>query len=209
MLDPTQVEGEVESLVDQASRLIKKQRFSEAASKLHRGLSFDPNNVRALENLVICNLELGKPKMAIKVLNSLLQLEPTSSSRWGDKGFIHLLLNENSEGIDALKESLKLQPKDVRKWELLATALMSEDQWEEAFDALEKSLDLDPSSAITWYNLAVCYLYFEDFSSALEAAEYAISIDPSLGNIAEGWMDLIDGDFIEEEYPSIDGIAAS
>ena len=33
--------------------------------------------------------------------------------------------------------------------------------------------------------------------------------EAQLGNIAEGWMDLIDGDFIEEEYPSIDGIAAS
>lgn len=201
--------GEADSFVEQASSLIKKQLYNEAVIKLHRGLSVDPTNVRALENLVICNLELGKPKMAIQALNSLLQLEPKSSSRWGDKGFIHLMLNENSEGIGALRESLKLQPRDVRKWELLAIALISEEQWEEAIDALEKSLDLDPSSAVAWYNLAVCYLYFEDFISALEAVEYAISIDPSLGELAEEWTGLIDDDFIEESYPSIDGIAAS
>ena len=81
--------------------------------------------------------------------------------------------------------------------------------WEDAIDALEKSLDLDPSSAISWYNLAVCYLYFENFPSALEAAEYAISIDPSLGELADVWMDLIDDDFIEEDYPLVSGIAAS
>ena len=209
MLNPACTDGgEVESLVDQASSLIEKQLFSEAITKLHRGLSEDPSNVRALENLVVCNLELGKPKMAIQALNNLLQIEPTSSIRWGDKGFIHLLLNENSEGIGALRKSLKLQPRDVRKWELLATALISEERWEEAVDALEKSLDLDPSSAVSWYNLAICYLYFEDFGSALQAVEYAISIDPSLGDLAEGWMDLIDDDFIEEDYPSIEGIVA-
>ncbi len=209
-MEPTYSEkGEVESLVEQASSLIEKKMFAEAMSKLRIGLSVDPTNIRALENLMVCNLELGKPKMAIQVLNNLLQLEPTSSSRWGDKGYMHLLLNENWEGIGALRESLKIQPRDVRKWELLATALMSEEQWEEAVDALEKSLILDPSSAVSWYNLAICHLYFEDFVSALRAAEYAISLDPSLEELAEDWMDLIDEDLIEEDYPSIGGIAAS
>ena len=125
-MDPTYSNcGEVKSLVEQASSLIKEQLYNEAVTKLHRGLSVDPTNVQALESLVVCNLELGKPKMAIQALNSLLQIEPTSSSKWGDKGFIHLMLNENSEGIGALRESLKLQPRDVRKWELLAIALIS------------------------------------------------------------------------------------
>ncbi|MFW9925859.1 MAG: tetratricopeptide repeat protein, partial [Candidatus Thorarchaeota archaeon] len=60
-----------------------------------------------------------------------------------------------------------------------------------------------------WYNLAVCYLFFEDFNSALEAVEYAIAIQPSLEDIAAPWVDLIDDSFLEEDYPSIPGIAAS
>ncbi|TET06259.1 MAG: tetratricopeptide repeat protein, partial [Candidatus Thorarchaeota archaeon] len=82
-------------------------------------------------------------------------------------------------------------------------------KWDEAVDALEKSLDLNPNSAVTWYNLAVCYLYFEDFSSALDAVEYAISIQPSLEDLAAPWVDLIDDVLIEEDYPSISGIAAA
>jgi cytochrome c-type biogenesis protein CcmH/NrfG len=70
-------------------------------------------------------------------------------------------------------------------------------------------LDLDPTSAVSWYNLAICYLYFENFSTALEAAEYAISIDPSLSEIASIWIDLIDDELLEEDYPAISGIAAS
>jgi tetratricopeptide (TPR) repeat protein len=200
---------EVESLLDQASSLIERQLFDEAMTKLRIGLAADPTNVRALENLVICNLELGKPKLAIQALNNLLQIEPSSPVRWGDKGYIHLLLNEYSEGIGALKQSLKLQPRDVRKWELLATALISEDLWDDAVDALERSLDLDPSSAVAWYNLAICHLYFEDFGSAIEAAEYAVSLDPSFEELADEWIDLIGEELVEEEYPLIDGIAAS
>lgn len=200
---------EVESLVDQASSLIEKNLFDEAMTKLRIGLAADPTNIRALENLVVCNLELGRPKLAIQALNNLLQIEPTSPVRWGDKGYIHLLLNEYSEGIGALRQSLKLQPRDVRKWELLATALISEELWDEAVDALGRSLDLDPSSAIAWYNLAICHLYFEDFGSALEAAEYAISLDPSFGDLADEWIGLISEEIFEEDYPSIDGIAAS
>ena len=209
-MDPTLSNNrEVESLVEQASSLIEKHLFDEAMTKLRIGLAVDPTNIRALENLVVCNLELGKPKLAIQALNNLLQIEPSSPIRWGDKGYIHLLLNEYSEGIGALKQSLRLQPRDVRKWELLATALISEELWEEAVDALERSLELDPSSAVAWYNLAICHLYFEDFGSALEAAEYAVSLDPSFGDLADEWIDLIDEEIVEEDYPSIDGIAAS
>ncbi|MFX1484574.1 MAG: tetratricopeptide repeat protein [Promethearchaeota archaeon] len=209
MLPSVENSGDVNTLFDQATSLIKKKNFGEAMAKLEHGLSVDPSNTQAWENLAICNLEMGKPKLAIEALNSLLKLDPNSSSTWADKGFIHLLLNENSDGINALRESVKLQPRNVRKWELLASALVGEENWDEAVDALEKSLDLNPNSAVTWYNLAVCYLFFEDFNSALEAVEYAIGIEPSLEDIASPWVNLIDDAVLDEDYPSIPGIAAS
>jgi tetratricopeptide (TPR) repeat protein len=200
---------DAEALVQQATSLIEKKLYFEALSKLEHGLVVDPANTRVWEELVVCNLELGKPKKAIDALNNLLKLEPNSSSKWGDKGLIHLLLNENPEGIEAIRESLRIKPRDVHKWELLATALIAEERWDDAVDALEKSLDLNPNSAVTWYNLAVCYLYYEDFSSALEAVEYAIAIQPSLEDIAAPWVDLLYDESLEETYPTISGIVAS
>jgi tetratricopeptide (TPR) repeat protein len=192
-----------------ARELQNKRMFNEAIQEYRRGLVFDPENAGAWEGIAACNLELGNARLAIEALDNLTKIAPDSSTVWSDKGFLHLLMNQNTQGIGALREGLRLHPRQVREWELLATALMVEEEWEAAFDALERTLDLNPNSAITWYNLSICYMMFDDYSAAIEAAEHAISLDPSLSILADEWIDVVREEAIEEDFPDIPGIAAS
>ena len=200
---------DAEAIIGEATSLIERKLFGEALSTLLRGASVAPNNPKVWENMAICNLEMGKPKMALQAINNLLRIQPLSHTGWADKGILHLLLNETSEGIVALQESLRINPRKTYGWELLGMVLVTEERWEEAIDALERTLDLNPNSAVTWYNLAVCYLFFDDIDEAVEAAEMAFSIDPSLRELAEDWWDLVQDDDEEDEFDSITKISAS
>jgi superkiller protein 3 len=180
--------------LDLASTLMDKSKFSEAIEALERAQEIEPNNRTVLDRVIICNLELKKPKKAIEAMNSILNLEPTAYKVWADKAYLHFLLKEDNEGINALRESLKLNPRNQREWYLLGTVLMTVEQWDEARESLLKSIQLDPNSAITWYNLAVCNYMMGDFPGALGAADYAITLDPILENLADEWLGLLSDD---------------
>jgi tetratricopeptide (TPR) repeat protein len=178
-------------ILNQASGLMKKSRFLEAADALENGLAMYPTNKEILEHLVVCNLELKRPQSALYMLDRITKTEPGELSAWADKGFLHLLLNENEEGIDALTKSLELDPRNSLVWQLLGLAYMGEERWAEGLNSFDRSLLLDPNSAITWYNRAVCFFFLEYFHEALASVEQAYSIDPDLRALAEEWVSIL------------------
>ncbi len=176
-------------ILNQAEHLMRRSRFSEAVSALEQGLLMEPNNKDLLEQLVSCNIELKRPGGALNALDRITRLEPAAMTAWAEKGFLHLLLNQNAEGIKAIKNSLQINPKNGWLWQLLGMAFMAEEYWEEAVESFERSLLLQPNSSVTWYNCAVCLYMLEDFESSLEAADQAIAIDPMLSEISDEWVD--------------------
>lgn len=186
---------EAGQILDLASTLMNKSKFIEAIEALERAVAIDPCNRTVLDRVVICNLELKKPKKALEAINSILSLEPTAYQIWADKAYLHFLLKQEVEGIEALRESLKLNPINQKEWYLLGTVLMAAEAWEEARDALQTTLQLDPNSSITWYNLAACNYMLGNVKHALGAAEQAFAIDPILESIADEWVDML-----REEY---------
>ncbi|MFX0055511.1 MAG: tetratricopeptide repeat protein [Candidatus Hermodarchaeota archaeon] len=188
--------GNVESqgvvqILNQASGLMKKSRFLEAANALEDALTKYPSNKEILQQLVVCNIELKRPQSALYMLDRITKTAPGELSAWSDKGFLHLLLNENKEGIEALTKSIELDSRNSHVWQLLGLALMGEENWAEGLDAFERSLLLDPNSAITWYNRAVCFFFLEYFQEALASVEQSFSLDPDLRELAEEWVTIL------------------
>ncbi|MFW9804313.1 MAG: tetratricopeptide repeat protein [Candidatus Thorarchaeota archaeon] len=181
----------VVQILSQASGLMKKSRFLEAANALEDALAKYPTNKEILQQLVVCNIELKRPQSALYMLDRITKSAPGELSAWSDKGFLHLLLNENQEGIEALTKSLELDSRNSHVWQLLGLALMGEEKWAEGLDAFERSLLLDPNSAITWYNRAVCFFFLEYFQEALASVEQAFSLDPDLKALAEEWVAIL------------------
>ena len=179
-------------ILNQATVLMKKSRFLEAANALEHGLAIYPTSKEILEQLVDCNLELKRPQSALHILDRITKTEPSALTAWAEKGFMHLLLNQNREGIDALTKSLELNPRKSHLWELLGLALMAEENWEEGLDAFDRSLLLDPNSAIAWYNRGVCFFFLEYFHEALASVEQAYSIDPDLRDLSDDWISILE-----------------
>ena len=181
----------VDGLIGKATNLMKNHQYKDAIEKLEESLYIDPSNTHALEQVVVCNLELKQPKKAMEALNLLTGVNPNCHKFWGDKGYLHLLLNEITEGIGALKESLKIDSKNSYNWELLGSAYMANDEWTLALEALLSGINVNPNSGIAWYNLAICFFMLDQYQDAIESAEYAFAINPSLQELASEWIDVL------------------
>ncbi|MFW9907840.1 MAG: tetratricopeptide repeat protein [Candidatus Thorarchaeota archaeon] len=186
---------ETGQILDLASTLMNKSKFNEAIEALEKAAEIDPKNRSVLDRVIICNLELKRPKKALEAMNSILTLDPKASRIWADKAYLHFLLNEESEGIRALQQSLKLNPRNQNDWYLLGTAYMTFENWVEAREAFHNAIQLNPNSSITWYNLAACNYVLGDVGAALGAAEQAFAIDPILESLSDDWIDDL-----REEY---------
>jgi tetratricopeptide (TPR) repeat protein len=188
LTESTELSG-VFQILNQAEHLIQKFRFTEAVLTLEKGLLMEPNNKDLLEQLVSCNIALKRPANALQALDRITRVEPGALTAWADKGFLHLLLNQNTEGINAIERSLHINPKNGWLWQLLGMAYMAEENWESALESFEKSLLLQPNSSVAWYDCAVCLYMLEDFDSSLEAADQAVAIDPMLSELTDEWVE--------------------
>ncbi len=168
-------------------------KFSDAIEALERAAHIDPNNRTLWDRLVICNLELKRPKKALEAMNFILQIDPNAYQIWTEKAYLHFLLQEHKEGIDALQTSLTLNPKNYRDWFLLGSVYIAGEEWDEARWALHNALQLNPNDSKLWYNLAVVNFMLGDLGAAAGAAELAKAIDPTLEISEIGWLEeLID-----------------
>ncbi|MFX1369086.1 MAG: tetratricopeptide repeat protein [Promethearchaeota archaeon] len=181
----------IRKILARAMLLMEHSNYREAKSALEQALRIDPNDTNILERILICNLELKRPKDALRTLENIVRITPNSRAMWADKGYLHLLLNENREGIEAIQESLSLNPRNGRLWQLLGFAYMGEENWGSALDAFQKSLHFNPESAVIWYNCAVCLFFLDEFEEALYSADQAFAMDPLLEDHSEGWADLL------------------
>ena len=83
----------VGQILDQATGLMKKSRYLEAANALEDALTRYPTNKEILTQLAACNIELKRPQSALHMLDRITRTAPSELSAWSDKGFLHLLLN--------------------------------------------------------------------------------------------------------------------
>ncbi len=180
---------EMGQILDKATNLMNNSKFSDAIEALEKAVSIDPKNRLVWDRVIICNLELKRPKKALEAMNSILSIDPTEYRVWADKAYLHFLLQEDGEGVEALRNSLKLNPRNYRDWYLLGTIYMTNEKWDESRDAFHNALQLNPSDSAIWYSLAAVNYMLGDFGAALGAAEQATAIDPTMDLSEDEWLE--------------------
>jgi tetratricopeptide (TPR) repeat protein len=199
-------------ILDLATNLMDNALFTDAISELERAASIDPKNRLIWERVVICNLELKRPKKALEAMDSILTLEPNAHKVWAEKAYLHLLLQEETEGMKALLNSIRLNPRNQRDWFLLGSVYMTMELWDDSRDAFHVALQLNPNDAETWYNLATVNYMIGDVGAALGAAEQATSIDPEIDKLSDDWLDDLRSEYdifeIDDDSDVADDLAA-
>jgi len=104
----------------------------------------DPTNVNATRLLGTIGAELGKHKLAVRMLRNAVKLEPQFFGAWIDLARELMETDELKECHDALQQAIKLRPDLPHPRMLLGNLLNKSGKFEDAVDAFKIALEKQP-----------------------------------------------------------------
>jgi len=104
----------------------------------------DPTNVNATRLLGTVAAELGKHKLAVRMLRNTVKLEPQFFGAWIDLARELMEVDELKECHDALQQAIRLRPDLPHPRMLLGNLLNKSGKFEEAVDAFKVALEKQP-----------------------------------------------------------------
>lgn len=132
-----------------ARRWVKQRKFANAIGELKRALQLDPNCALAITGLAAIYMDLGKPRLALKMTERIDSLPGRMSTQTvHDAKRISLLAKSDFQGLIDLADLVILQrPRDARVRFTKALGLCMQAKYEEALpilEAIRKRLGADP-----------------------------------------------------------------
>ena len=124
-------------------------RLIEAQIEFEKAITLDRNNTRAILQLAIALIYLGRPQAALPNLEKSLQLNPRYQNvfyRYFWAGYCHLLLGQTDEAINFLRKGRAAGPQHPFIHSTLAAALALDGNVDEARSSLAEAIRLDPKS---------------------------------------------------------------
>ncbi len=175
-----------EKELNAALDLINAERFTEAKAKLEKIISIDENNIEALKNLGLCEVNLDNPIEAIKAFARVVSLDKedatclfylaNSYNRTGQKEF----------AIDNFKKVISLRPNYIEAYKNLAMIYIEFTQYDEAIKTIKQVLDNEEVECdySVYYIAATVYMLKKNSIKAIKYLEKALELNPTHIQIA-------------------------
>ncbi len=142
---------EIESYLELAATLIRKEDYSEAEEVLQNTIA----------------LPLSEPKKSKSVIKV-----------WANLGFARGKQDNCAGAEEAFSRAVELNPKDADYWNNLGVARFKQKNYTGAEKAFSRAVSLDPKHAGHWRNLGVTRFKQDNCASAEEAFSMAVDLDP-------------------------------
>ncbi len=168
-----------------ARELLKAGKMEEAERGLLAALREDPEDTQAMAVLATVYERRKEPDKALKVLDRLLQLEPTRQAAWALRGNLLLQQGRTDQAVEAFLRVIALerdprqtaaQVKAVRRLVLLKRLRSGETAW--ARRELELLVQAYPREAAFWGMLGGVYRQLDEPRKAIQAYKRALALNP-------------------------------
>jgi len=138
-----------------------ENRFAEAISAFQQCLKFDPQNVKAEDNLGLSFAGLGRNEEAAAAYNQAIAWQAQSLVKnpgpYIDLGSLLIDENRPQKAVTFLLRAIEIAPRESRTHELLGKAYTRLDDFSKAQVELEKAVELSPQAPNLHCMLAAVY----------------------------------------------------
>jgi tetratricopeptide (TPR) repeat protein len=165
----------------------RAERFKDAERIYRDILRNDPTNANATRLLGSIATELGRYRMATRMLRNAVKLAPNFFGAWTDLARALLECEEFDECREAIDEALRLEPELAYPWMLLGNMFSKAGRYEEAADAFRTALDKQPDHGGSLAGLGNALKTIGQQDEAIERYRAAIRTFPAFG---EAWWSL-------------------
>lgn len=169
-----------------ARAYLKQAMWSRAQALLVQVVQIEPRNREALDDLAVCQFQLGAINSALQTADKITQLEGGAARGYAWQAFLLQKTDRTQEAIEAFKKCLEAAPDAVglptppgEFYVQYARALSDAERWDEAQKAAERSLTVGP-------NADACVIFAEVFTKlgqtddALTYWQKAVTLNPTL-----------------------------
>src|SRR5713226_9584731 len=174
-----QASNKAEILIEQAMQLYRTQEFRQAEERFRRALELEPANLRARIYLARTLLQADQVPLALRELQSLLDMHPGDPEAQFQAG---RMLQELAERRFAKLE--RLAPDSAETHELLGRYQEAQRRLKEALSEYRLALQRSPAGPGLHFLVGNIHWKLRDFDAALPELEAELRVNPdhALGN---------------------------
>ena len=166
--------------LDKALELINLQDFVMAQKELDEVLNEEPNNIEAIKNLALCEVNLDNPPRAIELFRKAIALDNEDATSLFYLATCLSRIGEKEEAIELFNKVIELRPNYLDAYKSLAMIYVEFSESSKSIELLNKVLknnEIEPDYTL-YYILATCYMLQKDNINAIKNLELALELNP-------------------------------
>ena len=138
----------------------------------------DAHDIQSLFKLGASFGKKGENKVAEKIFNKIITINPNIPEVWYNKGLILINLGKYDVGIKCFDEAIKINPNLVEAWTNKGSALGKLGKHDEEIKCYEQAIKINPNLAEAWYNKGITLAKLEKYDEAVKCFDEVIKINP-------------------------------
>jgi tetratricopeptide (TPR) repeat protein len=170
-------EKKLQEYRQEAENLASKGLHNEAIAKLLQVLdSESPEKDNISAKIAMLYFNIKDFKKAIEYMNKAIDLNPSNSVYWYNKGVILYNMSDYQSAAKCYETAIELNPKDREAWTYLGSSYSNLSRFDKALKSYQAALDLEPQNPDNWYNKGKGLYDLERYSDAVECFDRSLLI---------------------------------
>ena len=134
--------------LERAQKYREQKKFDVALTEIDKAIAIYPDYYRAICERGIIQINLGRPKDALKDFAKAIEIFPEYEPAVSGAGYCLLSLEQYEDAIAYLGRAIQLDPGQIQDMLFLGIANLAMSRWKSAQEILERALKLDGSAAV-------------------------------------------------------------
>ena len=118
---------------------------------------------------------LGQYRASVIACNNAIEIDPTDSETWFDRGNAYGLLAEVDSAQSDFAKAIELDPKNLRAYWTRGILYRNNARYEECISDFERALAINPYIGVACYELPIAYYEVGRYEDALRICSQAIA----------------------------------
>ena len=175
-----ELEPEREALMTAATHQ-RAGRFGQAEGLYRQILSRNPNNISAIRLLGSIALEMGRIRMAIKLLTQATEMAPDYYGAWSDLARAHMETDDFESCESTVKRAIRLQPGMAYPHMMYGNLLSKASRYQEAIEKFNDALSKQPDHGGSLASLGHAQKTIGLQNEAIDSYRACIRSNPAFG----------------------------
>ena len=163
----------------QANELLKSKKFISAKKLYLEVIKKDIKNIKALNNIGIIYLNIGKLNYAVKYFKSVVNIDDKYKDGYNNLGLAYKSLNNFSEALNSFVKCIEIDPQYFQAYNNIGQVHYENERYEDAINNFKIAIKINSNLYFAFNNIGQVYVKKGEFNKAIINFKEAIKLNPN------------------------------